>query len=197
MSIDVITEYIDSYGYIILFICLFFGIVGVPAPEESLLFLTGILIRHQHLAMSSALIYSELGAFIGMLTAYSCGKYLGKPFVNRYGKYVGLTKERWSGIESRYKVNGHKAITFGFYLPGVRQISPYFAGIAHFPFRSFILFSLIGSVIWTIPIILVGYYTAKVIYINPKYVPYFGLLLFVPFLAQLIVKKIRNRQIKT
>ena len=196
MSIDVITEYIDSYGYIILFICLFFGIVGVPAPEESLLFLTGILIRHQHLAMSSALIYSELGAFIGMLTAYSCGKYLGKPFVNRYGKYVGLTKERWSGIESRYKVNGHKAITFGFYLPGVRQISPYFAGIAHFPFRSFILFSLIGSVIWTIPIILVGYYTARVIYINPNYVPYFGLLLFVLFLAQLIVKKIRNRQIK-
>ncbi|RIJ66665.1 DedA family protein [Rummeliibacillus sp. POC4] len=190
MSIDVITEYINSYGYIILFICLFFGIVGIPAPEESLLFLTGILISHHHLAMGSALVYSELGAFIGMLTAYYFGKYLGKPFIDRFGRHIGLTKEKWSVIENRYKANARKAITFGFYLPGVRQISPYFAGIAHFPFRQFFLFSLIGSVIWTIPIILAGYYTARVIYINPKYVPYLGVFLFVLYLVHLLWKKI-------
>lgn len=189
MSIDAITEYINSYGYIILFICLFFGIVGIPAPEESLLFLTGILVSHHHLSMGESLIYSELGAFLGMLTAYFLGKYLGKPFVNRYGHYFGLTSEKWKTIEKRYRGNAHKAIIFGYYLPGIRQISPYFAGIAHISFRYFFWFSLIGSIIWTIPLILAGYYTAKVIYINPKYVPYFGVVLFVLFLIQFLWKK--------
>ena len=41
MNIETILHYIDIYGYLIIFLFLFFGIVGIPAPEESLLFLIG------------------------------------------------------------------------------------------------------------------------------------------------------------
>ncbi len=194
MSIDAITQYIGLYGYIILFVCLFFGIVGIPAPEESLLFLTGILISHHQLSMGPALIYTELGAFIGMLVAYACGRYLGTPFINKFGKYIGLTQERWGNIENRYKKSAYKTITFGFYLPGIRQLSPYFAGISKVPFGRFFLFSLLGSVIWTIPIILVGYFTANSININPKYVPYVGVALFVIFIIYVLIKKFISKK---
>ncbi|MGG0656278.1 DedA family protein [Rummeliibacillus pycnus] len=194
MSIDTIAQYIGSYGYLILFICLFFGIVGIPAPEESLLFLAGILISHHKLSMGPTIVYTDLGAFIGMVAAYICGKYLGLPFVNKFGKYIGLSYERWSNIENKYKKSAYRTITFGFYLPGIRQISPYFAGIAKVPFLRFFLFSLLGSTIWTIPFILAGYYTAETIYINPKYVPYFGVLLFVLFLLYIFIKKLVSRK---
>ena len=194
MSIDTITQYIGSYGYIILFICLFFGIVGIPAPEESLLFLTGILISHNQLLMGPTIVLSELGAFVGMLTAYTCGKYLGKPFVSKFGKYIGLTNERWLNIETKYRSSAYKTITFGFYLPGIRQLSPYFAGIAKIPFLRFFLLSLVGSILWTVPFILIGYFTAETIYINPKYVPYFGVGLFVVFIIYLLVKAIISKK---
>ncbi|MFJ8262511.1 DedA family protein [Rummeliibacillus sp. NPDC094406] len=194
MSIDTITQYIGSYGYLILFICLFFGIVGIPAPEESLLFLTGILISHHQLSMGPTIVISDLGAIVGMLTAYICGKYLGIPFVSKFGKYIGLTNERWSTIENKYKKSAYKTITFGYYLPGIRQLSPYFAGVAKIPFLRFLLLSLLGSILWTVPFILAGYFTAETININPKYVPYFGVVLFVLFLIYLLIKKMVSKK---
>lgn len=194
MSIDTITQYISSYGYIIIFVCLFFGIVGIPAPEESLLFLTGILISNHQLSMELTLIYTNLGAFLGMLVAYFCGKYLGTPFLNKFGKFIGITDVRWSKIEDKYMENAHRKIIFGFYLPGIRQISPYFAGVARVPFRVFLLSSLFGSILWTVPFVVGGYFAAETIDINPKYAPYFGVLLFVLFILYVMIKKIFSRK---
>lgn len=196
MNIDQLMHYLSLYGYVILFICLFFGIVGIPAPEESLLFLTGVLISYGKLSMAHSLIFIELGAFIGMIVGYLLGKYLGAPFINRFGKYIGLNAERWAKIENKYNKNAYRTITFGFYLPGMRQISPYFAGITKTPLKPFILFSLIGSIIWTMPFVLLGYFTANTIYINPDYVPYLGIILFILFIVYFIVKKIIGRSKK-
>ena len=134
MSIETVLQYIDMYGYIIIFLFLFFGIVGIPAPEESLLFLIGILIVHHQLLFGWALLSAILGAYSGMLTAYICGKYIGFPFINKYGKYIGITIGRWRKAQNAYTKNIKKTIVFGFYIPGIRQISPYFAGISGTPF---------------------------------------------------------------
>jgi membrane-associated protein len=149
MNINTILHYIELYGYIIIFLSLFFGIVGIPAPEESLLFLVGVLIVHQKLSFGLAVICSILGAFIGMLAAYACGKFIGYPFVKKYGKYVGITDERWEKARNKYTKNVRKEIFLGFYMPGLRQISPYFAGITNIPFKKFFQFSLLGSFLWT------------------------------------------------
>ncbi|MFD6442012.1 DedA family protein [Peribacillus sp. NPDC060186] len=134
MNIDTLLGFIDLYGYLIIFLFLFFGIVGVPAPEESLLFLIGVLIVQGKLSFGLAVLCAILGAFIGMLTAYVCGKYVGYPFINKYGKYIGITNERWEKAKNNYMENAKKTIVFGFYIPGIRQISPYFAGISNINF---------------------------------------------------------------
>lgn len=182
MNIDTILHYIDLYGYFIIFVFLFFGIVGIPAPEESLLFLIGVLIAHHKFSFGWAVFYSISGAFSGMLTAYVCGKYIGHPFIDKYGKYVGITNERWEKARGKFTKNVYRTILLGFYLPGLRQINPYFAGISHIRFRGFLLFSLIGSILWTVPFILAGYYAGGIFHINPAYVPYLGVFFLVLFL---------------
>jgi membrane protein DedA with SNARE-associated domain len=193
MNIDTILHYIELYGYIIIFLSLFLGIVGIPAPEESLLFLVGVLIVQNKLSFGFAMSCSILGALIGMMAAYVCGKFIGYPFIRKYGKYVGITNERWEKVKDKYTKNVHKAILLGFYMPGLRQISPYFAGITNIPFRKFFLFSLLGTVLWTVPFIVAGYYAGKVFNINPTYVPYLGFVFLIIFLLYLLIKYIKKK----
>ena len=194
MNIDILLHYLDTYGYLIIFVFLFFGIVGIPAPEESLLFLIGVLIYHRSLAFLPASLSAFLGAFIGMLSAYIVGKYVGSPFIHKYGKYVGITEDRWEKVKNKYMKNIRKTIVFGFYLPGVRQISPYFAGIAKISFLAFFLYSMLGTVLWTIPFILAGYFVGSTFKINPAYVPYLGLLFLIIFLLFVFVNFFKKRK---
>ncbi|GIN21517.1 MAG TPA: DedA family protein [Bacillus bacterium] len=194
MSIDILLDYIYLYGYLIIFLFLFLGIVGVPAPEESLLFLVGVLVGENKLSLELAAFSAFLGAFLGMLAAFGLGKYIGSPFINRYGKYVGITMERWKKVRSKYRRNTHKTILFGFYMPGIRQVSPYFAGIAKIPFRSFCLLSLLGTVFWTFPLILAGLLAGNTFHLNPKYAPYFGVFFFIAFFGYTGIKLYRKKK---
>ncbi|MEH7075752.1 DedA family protein [Neobacillus drentensis] len=196
MNVETIINYINIYGYLVILLFLFFGIVGIPAPEESLLFLIGVLSFHHQLSLGLAMLCSILGAFIGMLTAFAIGKYLGSPFIKRYGKYVGITDVRWEKVSLKYTNNVRKTIVAGFYLPGIRQISPYFAGINKIPFRVFFFFSILGTLLWTIPFILAGYYGGKLFHINPNYVPYLGIAFFFLFLIYVIINYIIGKKRK-
>ena len=197
MNIETILNSIELYGYFVISLFLFFGIVGIPAPEESLLFLIGVLIVHNQLSFGLVLLCSIMGTFIGMITAYAFGKLVGYPFINKYGRYIGITSDRWEKVRDKYTKNVRKTILLGFYMPGIRQISPYFAGIANVQFKKFILFSLLGTILWTIPYIMAGYYAGEVFNINPKYVPYFGILFFIIFLVYVFIKyKKRNTEIE-
>lgn len=82
--------------------------MGVPAPEESLLFLIGVLAVQGKLSLGLAMLCAILGAFIGMLAAYACGKYVGYPFINKYGRFIGITSERWEKAKKNYTDNAQK-----------------------------------------------------------------------------------------
>ncbi|MFD4817617.1 DedA family protein [Peribacillus butanolivorans] len=194
MNIDSILHFIDLYGYLIIFLFLFMGIVGIPAPEESLLFLIGVLIGQNKLSFGLATLSAFLGAFIGMLIAYVCGKYVGYHFINKFGKYVGITNDRWEKVQGKYMKNVQKTIVFGFYLPGIRQISPYFAGINHIPFFKFLLFSLLGTVLWTVPFIVAGYYLGNAFHINPEYVPLLGVVFIVFLLIYVSINYMKKKK---
>lgn len=188
MSSQMILNYLDLYGYVIIFMFLFFGIVGIPAPEESLLFLLGVLIAQNQLSFSLAVLAALAGAFVGMLAAYVCGKWVGYPFVKKFGKYIGLTPERWEKARDKFQRNSSKTVFLGFYLPGIRQISPYFAGITGVPFRTFTLFALGGAACWVIPFILLGYFAGSFFSVDPMYVPYIGMMLLLAFIVYVFIK---------
>jgi membrane-associated protein len=196
MSMQTVLTNIETYGYLIIALSLFLGIVGIPAPEESLLFFIGVLAVHHKLAFGQAVVSAVLGAFFGMLTAYVCGKYVGYPFIKKFGRYVGITESRWESARNKYTMNARKTILFGFYMPGIRQISPYFAGITNIPFRKFFVFSLIGTLLWTVPFMIAGYYGGKLFHINPAYVPYLGLVFFILFLIYVLIKYFKKRNVK-
>nr|WP_225995678.1 DedA family protein [Geobacillus subterraneus] len=110
MDTSVWLPYVQSYGYVMLFLFLFCGIVGIPAPEESLLFFVGVVVAKEQLLLWPTLASCWGGTMAGMVAAYGAGRWWGAPFVQKYGKYVGITGERWERARDwfrRYGKWGH------------------------------------------------------------------------------------------
>lgn len=194
MNLETILHYIHAYGYFIIFLVLFLGIVGVPAPEESLLFLIGVLIGYQKLSFVMSTFSASLGVILGMLIAYMLGKHIGMPFFNRFGKYMGVTGERLEKVKIFYMKNAYRTIIIGLYLPGVRQISPYFAGIVGVPFLQYFLVSLLGTVLWIFPVTAIGYYAGTKLHVSPMYAPYIGMVFFFLFLVYILIRKVKEKR---
>lgn len=192
-----ILDYLSQYGLVILFIVGFFGIVGIPVPEESLFVYVGILARHQGIPLLSAWLAISAGAFSGMLTSYLLGRKVGKPLLDRYGKYLGMSKGRWKKILLHWDMK--KSLFTGFFIPGIRQFNPYFAGVAKFPLLLFLLISVLGSLIWVLSYIMIGYVVSSYITVKPIYLTIVGAVFLIMFLIQLLYKwrKSKNKATST
>lgn len=186
---DELIKQVELYGYAVIILSLFFGIVGIPAPEESMMFLVGILVGYDQLQLLLALLSTMCGVFIGMLAAYGLGRKVGQPILQRFGKYIGLNEENWNRVSKGYSRNAFRTIVLGLYIPGVRQLSPYFAGMARVPFRQYCLYAALGTVLWTVPFTLGGYYLGTAFHIDPMYAPYIGIVFFILFIVYVLWKK--------
>ncbi|REB08645.1 DedA family protein [Sporosarcina sp. BI001-red] len=194
MSIEVLTNYLVQYGNIVIFILLFFGIVGIPSPEESLIFLIGVLIAQHQLHLVPSAMAAVSGAFTGMLTAYAGGRFIGYPLLHKVGKFIGLTKERWERAEQSFKRRRKRTVVLGFYMPGIRQISPYFAGLTAMPFYQFIGLALFGTLLWVMPFLIAGFVLGRSFHVNPSYAPLVGVFFLVVMLGWFLLKKVKSKK---
>ncbi|KAB7704791.1 DedA family protein [Bacillus aerolatus] len=181
-----ILHYLSEYGYIILFIVGFFGIVGIPVPEESLFVYIGILAKNNRISFISAWLCISTGALAGMLTSYILGRKIGKPLLERYGKYLGMNKGRWQKLALHWDMK--KSLFAGFFIPGIRQFNPYFSGLSKFSLTWFIVLSVSGSLLWVLFYMLIGYVASSYVKIEPVYLTIAGAVLFAGFLIQLFYK---------
>ncbi|MFC4618836.1 DedA family protein [Camelliibacillus cellulosilyticus] len=151
-------HFIGTYGYIAIFILLVMGIAGVPAPEESMMVFVGITISQGSLNFSYSLLAAFLGTCTGMLLSYTIGFWIGQPFLKRFGKYFGMSGKRWEKATRAFEKYAFWAVAFGFFVPGIRQVNPYMAGISRVAFIPYLIAGTIGAAIWTAVFLSIGYF---------------------------------------
>ncbi|MFT8363373.1 MAG: DedA family protein [Sporolactobacillus sp.] len=155
-------NFVITYGYIALYLILLLALAGIPCAEESLLFLVGALLTRSGqdaaLRLTLSILSAALGASSGMVGAYLIGYYIGKPFLMKYGCWIGLTKKRWSHAESIFIRHAFTAVCVGYFIPGARQLNPYLAGISKLSFRLLLPASLIGALLWSSLCLVSGYF---------------------------------------
>ncbi|WP_203364464.1 DedA family protein [Bacillus sp. REN10] len=190
-----ILEYVSQYGYILLFIVGFFGIVGIPVPEESLFVYVGLLAKQSGIAFVPAWLSIGCGAFMGMITSYVLGRKIGKPLLDRYGKYIGMNNGKVKKLILHWDMKN--SLVVGFFIPGIRQFNPYFAGISKFPFLFFIVLSVFGSLIWVLIYMLIGFVISSYIDIHPVYLTIAGAVFFIGFMVHLLIKSFQSKKSST
>ena len=133
----------------------------IPIPSELIMPLSGwVLIKDQSLAPIYTLVagaYGALGCSIGSVIAYGVGMWGGRPFLEKYGKYVLISRhdlhlaDRWF---SRY---GSWSIFLSRLLPVVRTFISFPAGVAKMHFVKFLVYTFLGSFLWCAGLAYGGY----------------------------------------
>jgi membrane protein DedA with SNARE-associated domain len=139
-----------------------------------------------------AVLASTAGSAIG----YAIGVYGGRPLAERYGKYVYLTAERLDKTEAFFKRRGWLVVLLGRFVEGVRQAAGVIAGISEMKFRSFLVFTLVGAVLWVATWSTVGEVAGDHVTTISKYATYVAEgvgVLIVAFIVRVVIRSRRKR----
>jgi membrane protein DedA with SNARE-associated domain len=123
-----------------------------------------MLIKNLSLPIAFNLLAGLLGAIgctIGSLAAYWVGTKGGRPFLNKYGKYVLITPHDLDRADAWFQKNGDWAIFITRLMPLIRSFISLPAGIAKMRIGKFIVYTLAGSFIWCTALSLGGYYLGQ------------------------------------
>jgi membrane protein DedA with SNARE-associated domain len=156
-----IFAWITEYGYLAIFVLLIFGIVGLPIPDETLLTFTGYLIYRGDLSMPLAFAAAAAGSASGVTISYALGRSFGLALLHRFGKHVHLTPERLARAHAWFERIGHWALTVGYFIPGVRHLTAYAAGMTEVAPHQFALFAYSGTVLWVTAFLSLGYFLGE------------------------------------
>ena len=128
----------------------------LPIPSEVVLPLAGYLVYLGNAEFWAVVAVASAGSLVGTLIDYAIGFYLGRAAVIRYGRVVRLNEghlemaERWFG---RY---GSPLVLFARFVPVVRTLVAFPAGLAEMSLSRFLAFSTVGIVLWDVLLVYLG-----------------------------------------
>ncbi|MDB5259724.1 MAG: hypothetical protein JWO73_932 [Candidatus Taylorbacteria bacterium] len=173
---------------------LFFGFF---LPGDSLLFTAGFLASQGFISLPLLLIGVFVAAVLGDSVGYAFGKVVG-------GKLYSRADSRWfrkKHIEqagSFYEKHGAKAIILARFMPIIRTFAPIVAGAANMPYRKFIAYNIIGGLLWSVGLSIIGYSFGNIVPNADRYItPIVILILLVsilPGLWHLVKSQISKRR---
>lgn len=133
----------------------------IPLPSEIIMPLAGwMLVKANGLPIAFNIVsglYGALGCTIGSVIAYVVGAKGGRPFLNRYGKYILITQHDLDSADRWFQKNGDWAIFITRLLPVARTFISLPAGIARMRVVRFLIYTFTGSFIWCTALSLGGY----------------------------------------
>ena len=141
---------IGSLGYWGVFIGMTLESACIPIPSEIIMTFSGFVVYqgNTNMTLLGITIVGALGNLLGSLIAYYVGLKGGRPFLERYGKYVLITHSKLELADKWFEKYGSEAVLISRLLPVIRTFISLPAGIANMDIKKFIVYTFIGSLPW-------------------------------------------------
>lgn len=156
VALDLIISFLSDWGYLALFICMFLENMNIPIPSEVILGFAGFLISQHIFTFGTTFVVGVVAGLAGSLASYYLGKKGGKKLIGHLKKRGGMGARKLEAAEAWFNRYGGIAVLTGRILPGVRTFISLPAGIAEFPLPRFIVYTVLGTVPWTLFLVYVG-----------------------------------------
>ncbi|MEW6686919.1 MAG: DedA family protein [Candidatus Edwardsbacteria bacterium] len=151
-----IISVISTLGYSGIVICMSIESACIPLPSEVIMPFSGYLVFQGQFNLWLTGVAGALGCVVGSAAAYVVGIYGGRPFIERYGKYVLISHHDLNVADRWFDKYGDWVIFFSRLLPVIRTYISLPAGIAKMHFPKFLLYTFIGSFPWCLALAFVG-----------------------------------------
>ncbi|HEY0798994.1 MAG TPA: DedA family protein, partial [Candidatus Baltobacteraceae bacterium] len=146
-------------GYPGLLLVMILGNVGIPVGTELIVPTAGALSGPGQPLSSVVLsgVIATLGEVIGAGIFYVVGYAGGRPFIDRYGKYIGLNLHKLDVAHAFYERHGRKTVFLCRFIPVIRGVSSLPAGISRMQKRYFFAYTAAGSAIFCFGLVYLGH----------------------------------------
>jgi membrane-associated protein len=194
---DIISQY-HALTYLILFVIIFAetGFVITPfLPGDSLLFAAGALIAGGDTGLNIYLlaIILIIAAFTGNTINYLLGNYLGPKVFKENNKILKL--DYYLQTKAFFDRHGGKAVIFSRFMPIIRTIAPFVAGVGRMPFLRYSLYNIIGGASWIIVFLFAGFLLGNVPFFKAHF-SLVGVAIILVSIIPPIIAGISNRKKK-
>jgi membrane protein DedA with SNARE-associated domain len=148
---------IGALGYPGIFFLMAMESSVIPVPSELVMPPAGYLAQQGQMNMAIVIVCGTLGSLLGAYANYFAARYLGRPLLLKYGKYVWITEEKFAKVEIFFKNHGEVSTFIGRLLPVVRHLISLPAGLANMNHLKFSLYTLFGAGLWVTVLSYIGY----------------------------------------
>ncbi|CAM3983444.1 undecaprenyl phosphate transporter UptA [Lederbergia lenta] len=147
-----ILQTLGEYGFFGIALALMLEVI----PSEIVLGYGGYLIASGKISFLSALMAGVLGGTIAQLFLYWLGIYGGRPFFDKYGKFLLINSKHLDASEKWFQKYGTIVIFTARFIPIVRHAISIPAGIAKMPFHQFSIYTAAAMIPWTVLFLFIG-----------------------------------------
>ncbi len=197
-----ITGILDSAGYFGIVFLMFLENVFPPIPSEFIMPLAGFMVTQGKLSFVGTVAAGVAGSMLGTLPFYYLGRRMDeerlKTLADRHGRWLTVSREDIEKAQKWFDRHGGSTVLFCRLVPGVRSVISIPAGINRMNFAAFLLYSAVGTAIWTGLLTCLGYFLkanfAEVEeYLNPASYFIFGAI-FLVYVVRVIRHKSPNQK---
>lgn len=158
---DWFTRLLSALGPFGVFLLTLAENVFPPIPSEVVLPLAGYVAFQGDGPLLVTIVAGTFGSVAGAMFWYYLGRCIGidrfKRFAERHGRWLTLTPAEVDRVDRWFDRHGQWAVLFGRLVPGVRTLISVPAGVTGMKLTSFLVYSTIGSALWTTLLVLAGY----------------------------------------
>jgi membrane protein DedA with SNARE-associated domain len=150
---DWVTTVIERLGYVGVGALTFLENLFPPIPSELVIPLAGFVAARGDLHIGMVIATASIGSLAGATVWYELGRRIGesglRAWVDRHGQWLTLSGKDLDRAQSWFQRHGKAAVFLGRLMPGVRTFVSLPAGFSAMPLAPFLLYSALGTVIWT------------------------------------------------
>ncbi|MGB8036359.1 MAG: DedA family protein [Nitrososphaeraceae archaeon] len=194
--VEFITSVISSLGYGGIFFLMILESALIPIPSEIIMPFSGFLASTGKFGSVGVILAGSLGNLVGSVITYYLGIRLGRAFLIKYGKYILFRVHHLVWTEQLFQKYGDKISFVGRLLPGVRTYISLPAGIGKSNFIKFVVYTLVGSIIWNSLLTYAGIQLGRSWQHIDKYSGYLDIIAVVAiavFIVWIVYSNTRNR----
>lgn len=153
-----LAEHVFAIGYSGIYLALIVEGLGLPFPGDAVMVFYGFAAAQGQFHVLPIIGFSVLGYLSGTTLCYWVARRY-SAHVRRFGERVPLLNQR-SMMRTTRMIDRYGALLLipGRFLPGVRSVSSYVAGLVDMDFRTFLLYTGIGTVLWCPVWVLIGFW---------------------------------------
>lgn len=158
---DWIQNLMDSMGYLGILLLMVLENIFPPIPSELIMPSAGFAAARGDMSLGMVVLMGTLGSVLGTLPLYYLGKAFGEDklvaWADKHGKWLTLSGKDIKKADDWFDRHGSKAVLFGRMVPGIRSLLSLPAGMSEMPLPKFLIYSAIGSALWSAALAYAGY----------------------------------------